>query len=409
MTTYTQVFGGNNIYPSSVSYLAFNVTSADVRLAWPLETNAPDPAADYVAARIMNVNCSGTSRKVYLPAANEASVGECFLFNNVGTTTFDLVTYTGSFIVSIPPGFLFQAYMTANTTASGTWTSYQFGAGTAQANAAALAGAGLRAFGGVLNAAITVDDLNSNYTIGANERAHMINWVGATGTLTLESAVTLGEDWFCYIRNSGSSSITIDPAGAVLIDGLSTLTFDVGNSALIISDGTAFYTIGLTGGAATTGFDYTAIDVTGTGNYTLAGNELNRIAYNLYGTLSGNRNIIVPTTVQQYWITNATTGAYTLTVKTLTGTGITVVQGDAQILYCDGTDVVLGQSVAGIATPIPISDGGTGATTASGARVNLGGTTTGIALFTAADATAARTTIGAASVDETQIFTIAMS
>lgn len=409
MTTYTQVFGGNNIYPSNVSYLAFDVTSADVRLAWPLETNAPDLAADYVAARIMNVNCSGTSRKVYLPAANEASVGECFLFNNVGTTAFDLVTNTGAFIVNIPPGFLFQAYMTSNATASGTWTSYQFGAGTAQANAAALAGAGLRAFGGVLNAAIAVDDLNSNYTIGANERAHMINWTGATGTLTLESAVTLGEDWFCYIRNSGSSSITLDPSGAVLIDGLSTLTFDVGNSALVVSDGFNFYTIGLTGGAATTGFDYTAIDITGTGNYTLAGNELNRIAYNLYGTLSGNRNIIVPATVQQYWITNATTGAYTLTVKTLTGTGITVAQGDAQILYCDGTDVVLGQSVAGIATPIPISDGGTGATTQSGARVNLGGTTTGIALFTATDAAAARTTIGAASVDETQIFTIAMS
>lgn len=409
MTTYTEVFGGTNIYPSAVSYLAFNITSDDIRLAWPLETNAPDSGADYVAARIMNVNCTGSSRKVYLPAANQASVGECFLFNNVGTTSFDLVTYSNSAVVTIPPGFLFQAYLTSNTTASGVWTSYQFGAGTAQANAAALAGAGLRAFGGVLNQAITVDDINSNYTIGANERAHLVNWGGASGTLTLTSAVTLGEDWFCYIRNSGSSTVTIDPDGAVLIDGLSSLSFDVGDSAIVFSDGVNFYTVGLTGGASTTGFDYTAIDVSGTGSYTLAGSELNRIAYNLYGTLTGNRNIIVPNTVQQYWVTNATTGAYTLTVKTLVGTGITVAQGEAQILYCDGTDVVEAETSAGIATPIPVADGGTGATSASGARVNLGGTSTGIAVFTAVDAAAARTAIGAVGQEDTQTFAIAMS
>jgi hypothetical protein len=69
---------------------------AAVTLAWPLETNAPNPAADYVAARIMNVNSTGSSRKVFLPEANQASVGECFLFNNVGSTTFTVVNSVGT-------------------------------------------------------------------------------------------------------------------------------------------------------------------------------------------------------------------------------------------------------------------------------------------------------------------------
>jgi outer membrane lipoprotein-sorting protein len=120
----------------------------------------------------------------------------------------------------------------------------------------------------------------------------------------------------------------------------------------------------------------------------------------LTGTLTGNRNIIVPATVQQYWITNATTGSFTLTVKTSAGTGITVVQGDAQILYCNGTNVVLGQSGSSITTPVSIANGGTGATTASGARVNLGGTSTGVAVFTATDAAAARSAISAISTAE---------
>lgn len=175
----------------------------------------------------------------------------------------------------------------------------------------------------------------------------------------------------------------------------------------MICDGTGFYTVGLTQATASS-FDYLAIDVSGTGNYTLSTFELDRIAYNLFGTLTGNRNIIVPATTQQYWITNATTGSFTLTVKTSAGTGITVPQGEAQILYCDGTDVVQGQTSAGIATPIPIADGGTGATTASGARVNLGGTTVGISLFTTASAAAARNDINAPSVDETIQYALAL-
>jgi hypothetical protein len=396
MTTYTDVFGGTNIYPSDVSYLAFNLSAADVTLAWPLETNAPNAAADYVAARIMNVNSTGSSRKVFVPAANQASVGECFLFNNVGSTTFTVVNSVGTTICSIASGELWQVYMTSNTTAAGVWFAYEFGAATSTANAGALAGAGLKAITTTLNQAIVVDDLNSNYTIGAGERAHLVNWVGASGTLALTGATVLGDDWFCYIRNSGTSSIVIDPASTELINGASTLTLTTGQSAMVICDGIGFYTVGLSTGTAGSSFDYTAINVAGTGNYTLSGSELNRVAYNFTGALTGNRSIIVPVTVQQYWVTNSTTGAYTLTVKTSAGTGIAVPQGEAQILYCNGTNVVEGQTTTGgIAVPVAIADGGTGATTASGARVNLGGTSVGIGVFTAVDTSAGQTALGA--------------
>ena len=45
-TSYTEVFGGTNIYPSDVSYLAFPLTTTDIVLAWPVETNAPNTLAD---------------------------------------------------------------------------------------------------------------------------------------------------------------------------------------------------------------------------------------------------------------------------------------------------------------------------------------------------------------------------
>jgi hypothetical protein len=397
MTTYTQVFGGTNIYPSDVSYLSFNLTTTDIVLSWPLETNAPADGT-ITAARIMDVNSTGSSRKVYLPAANNASVGAVFLFNNTGSTTFTVVGATGTVICSVASGQLWQVYMTSNTTAAGAWSSYQFGSTTSQANAGALAGAGLKAIATTLNQAISVTDLNSNYTVNSPDRATFINWTGASGTITLTSAATLGEDFFFYVRNSGSSAVTIAASGC-LIDGNASEAYDIGNSAMIISDGANFYTVGHESNTSVVGFDYTSIDISGTGDYTLAGVELNRVSYSLTGTLTGNRNVIVPTTVQQYWITNSTTGSFDVTVKTPSGTGILVPQGYAYILYCNGTDVVEGQTPGGgVSTPVAIADGGTGATTASGARINLGGTSVGIAVFTAVDGAAAQVAIGASTV-----------
>ncbi len=71
-------------------------------------------------------------------------------------------------------------------------------------------------------------------------------------------------------------------------------------------------------------------------------------------------------------------------------------RGSRGIYYCNGSTVV-NADTASISTPIAINDGGTGATTASGARINLGGTTVGIAVFTAANATAGRMALAAAA------------
>lgn len=57
------------------------------------------------------------------------------------------------------------------------------------------------------------------------------------------------------------------------------------------------------------------------------------------GALTGNRNLIVPAN-GQWSIFNNTTGAFTLTVKTASGTGVEVGQTKRCILIADGTNVV---------------------------------------------------------------------
>jgi len=58
------------------------------------------------------------------------------------------------------------------------------------------------------------------------------------------------------------------------------------------------------------------------------------------GTLTASRNIVVPTSSKLYFVENATTGGFSLVVKTTAGSGITVPAGMKTVLYCDGTNVV---------------------------------------------------------------------
>jgi hypothetical protein len=389
MTIYTDVFGGANIYPSEISYSSLTLT-ASVYLSWPEETSTNQN----LATRIIDVTASA-GLSIYLPDASKSGTGNTILFNNVGGNTVTVRNSTGTQVVTVGSGELWQVYLTNNTTVAGTWQALQYGAAVSQTNASSLAGTGIVAVGTLLSQSVPVTSFNANYTAGVNDRAKMFNWTGAGGTLTLPDATAVGNNWFIYLRNSGSGAILADPPGLITINGAVSLSFQPGDSAIIASDGTDFYTIGF-GQSATFAFDYTVIDIAGTGTYTLVGSELNRIAYRFTGALTGNRTVVVPATVQQYWVDNQTTGAYTLTIDPSgPGTGFNVGQGERVILYCDGTDV-LNATTQGISVPLTIAEGGTGATTASGARINLGGSSTGIALFTAVDQAAAWAALGVA-------------
>lgn len=60
----------------------------------------------------------------------------------------------------------------------------------------------------------------------------------------------------------------------------------------------------------------------------------------LSGTLTGNRSIIVKADQKGFWfVNNDTSGAYTITVEPSGGTGVTVTQGGAAIVYSTGTEV----------------------------------------------------------------------
>ena len=60
----------------------------------------------------------------------------------------------------------------------------------------------------------------------------------------------------------------------------------------------------------------------------------------LTGTLTGNRDLIVPANRKLYFIYNNTSGGFSVTVKVSGQTGVAVPSGQKQILVSNGTDIV---------------------------------------------------------------------
>ena len=391
--SYTSVFGGNTIYPSDVSYLSIPL-SANTPLEWPLESSGTeDPAA-----RIIDVDPSASGFSVVLPNATLTGAGQTILFNNIDATfSFFVKDYAGNTLATVTAGTQWQVYLAATTTPAGTWRVFRYGASTATVQPSALAGFGLTVTGTTLSQSLPVTTFSTTgITVATSNRASAFVWTATgSGTLNLLTAASAGNNFFVFVRNEGGGDLTVEPAGTETINSALSLVLRPGDSATVITDGVSWYTIGL-GQEAVFAFDYTSISVTG-GTVTLSGSQLNRIAYKFVGTLTSNCTIVVPATIQQYWVNNATTGPFQLFIQTSAGTPTGVNQGAKGIYYCDGTNMVLASDPTTLTTPIVISDGGTGSTTASGARLNLGITSFADAIVTATTGASVRTTISAAA------------
>ena len=80
-------------------------------------------------------------------------------------------------------------------------------------------------------------------------------------------------------------------------------------------------------------------------NYTLStadgtADEARKMFVVATGALTAARNIICPTASKLYFVANTTTGGFAVTLKTSAGTGISIPNGAAMVLYCNGTNVI---------------------------------------------------------------------
>jgi hypothetical protein len=116
-------------------------------------------------------------------------------------------------------------------------------------------------------------------------------------------------------------------------------------------------TVSLSGGAG----DYTLTALEGTQD------EARSAVLKFIGSPSGAKNIIIPTETKLYVVRNDC--GQTIFIKTAAQvTGVTLLNGEASLVFCDGTNAVAGIATAGVG-PTTVANGGTGATSFSGGFV----------------------------------------
>ena len=334
MTTYTNPFTGQTVSPAQVSYESLSITT-NTYLEWPVNGNNTS-----VVSNIIEITTgANTGLSVYMPSAQQVSVGQATIIKNTGSNPFTVRTLTGTTIISSASGISQYIYVTNNTTDAGTWSTVTFGAGTSSADAGSLAGYGLVALGTTLNQAYTVTNTFSSSTLLSTQRAQFIVYDGGAGTLTLPSASAVGNNWFCMIRNNGTGIVTIAPVGSSTINGAVNAQLQLTESFVIVCDGSNWNTFGY-GRSNTFAYTQLALVVTG-GTLTESATQAASTIQSFTGVLTSNQIIVVPSTVQLYTMTNNTTGAFTFTVKTsaVGGATVSIAQGTSLVLVCDGTNV----------------------------------------------------------------------
>lgn len=376
--TYTSPFTGDVIQPTDVSFRSFSM-SADVHLSWPINGNA---TGDY-AARIMEVTPTTSGLKLYMPPANQVSVGTDALIRNKGGVAFTVVDYSGNTIISIPNGTAEYIYITDSSTVGGTWGIIAFGTGTSSADAASLAGLGLVAVSATLNLAHPVSSIATSYTFSTADRAQTIVWSSGAGNLTLPSAPSIGNNWFTLFKNNGTGTVTINTTSSQMIDGAVSKNFNPGESSFIICTGTEYVTIGY-GQNSTFAFTALVKPVT-TGTVTLTSLEAGSNIQEYVGSLTGNVTVVFPPVVNLYIVSNqVTANGYTLTVSTGVSGGInaTVPAGQQATLVCDGVNFLNANTVQAGGTSFQLINGTVTVPSLSfGAETNTGIYRPGIGRF----------------------------
>lgn len=358
--SFNSPFTGNVIQPTDVSFRAFTI-AADTQLAWPINGNA----TDNYAARIMEVTASTTGLELWMPPANQASVGQDALIRNMGSNSFTVMTYNGNgTIITIAPGEAKYIYIKTNANDYGTWGLINFGVGSSSADAASLAGYGLMAITTTLNQTHPVTTYSSNATLSLAQRSQTCVWIGGAGTFTLDASATLGNNWFTLVKNSGTGLLTVATTGGDQFDGSSTVSLQQGDSCFICCSGSAFYSVGL---GKSTLFNFTQLTknvVSGT--YTLTSSEAANVILKFTGVLAGNVTIVVPQTVQVYYVSNQTDGGisgYTVTISTGVAGGATAIipAGNQSTLICDSVNLLNANTIIAGGTAISLLDGTVGA------------------------------------------------
>lgn len=248
MTTQITQTTINTVVPANagLNLITLSADNSPVSLVYP-STFIQSP--NYLAAGIVVNKVEGyTGGVIKMPNAFIITQSIVCQIYNQSSTSITVTSFTDEEIVVINPGISIVFFLLPQEipTAGGQWLTFQLGAGTSEANAAALAGYGLIALDNKLNSFILTIDENSSIPLTNNFDAKLINWIGGNYTLNLDSLVD-GMNGFYFLIKNSSPSNGILTISATSIDNGTSIDLLLNQSCILIrnNDNNTWKTVGL--------------------------------------------------------------------------------------------------------------------------------------------------------------------
>ena len=135
---------------------------------------------------------------------------------------------------------------------------------------------------------LTISDKTAAYTVVAGDLGTIINCTSGTFTVSVDPAATLGSGFNCWIWNTGTGVITIDPNGTERIDGNTTFVLRQGQGTQIICNGTNFNT-----GAPKQYYLYSEMYDNAVGSRPTANNSIGAFAMHYSASATGIRSMAI--------------------------------------------------------------------------------------------------------------------
>ena len=239
---FTNVFGGQVVRPSQLSYQSITMSS-NTTLLWPTESLE---GAVYVASEI-DVTATATHLALLMPSALIAATGPATTITNVGTNTFSVADNTGNTIVNIASGQAWIITLTSNTTQAGTWRTLQLGSTTTSAVASQLAD-GITTQATTLNTLQVAEFVNtySNsalLTAAVRGGCSVLASGSAASTFQMDLIFNLGAGWYQDIVNLSGNTLTLSGSSVQLLNSAPTFAMSAGSSARVIAGASSFTVI----------------------------------------------------------------------------------------------------------------------------------------------------------------------
>lgn len=95
-----------------------------------------------------------------------------------------------------------------------------------------------------------------------------------------------------------------------------------------------------TGWVPLSNYGVTSLSGLSASSITLSSIDASKSRLILTGTLTANINVVFPTWLKEWTVINNTAGAFSLVLKTISGSGVSVASGQVAKIYCDGVNIL---------------------------------------------------------------------